>query len=68
MTVREGKIDMKDIGNSPFLMDYLAMQTQMGGGSGSAGDSKPFSQSLRQTSKTSPMRNSLSRGRDSSGH
>ena len=26
LTVREGKIDLKDLNNSPFLIDYLAMQ------------------------------------------
>ena len=38
---------MKDLNNSPFLIDYLTMQAQIGGGSGGAGDSKPFSSSLR---------------------
>eukprot|EP00347_Sterkiella_histriomuscorum_P017629 403348607 len=47
LAVREGKIDMKDLNNSPFLIDYLTMQAQIGGGSGGAGDSKPFSSSLR---------------------
>ena len=38
---------MKDLNNSPFLIDYLTMQAQIGGGSGGAGDGKPFSSSLR---------------------
>ncbi|CDW75356.1 UNKNOWN [Stylonychia lemnae] len=63
LTVREGKIDMKDLNNSPFLVDYLTMQAHShGGGAQSTTDQKPFTSTLRQSSN--PRQNS--RGRDSS--
>lgn len=51
--MREGKIDMKDLNNSPFLIDYLTMQAQIGGqgsngGTGGGGD-KAFANSLRSS-------------------